>query len=511
MSHGKVLTKILATVGPSCDRPESITHLIEEGARVFRINFSHGTHDDHLRMRDAVRTAGKWTGEPVGILGDLCGPKIRIGEVVEGGVELRLEQRVRFVSERVVTGRDRVDGDPTISLNTPGVLDDIEPGQSLLIDDGNVALNVIEKITTGSATQVIAVVTLPGKVSSSKGLNLPDTNLKLPSLTDYDIGCIDWAFSHDLDFLALSFVRSAADVRHLRAELNKRIKASGRPMPIISKIEKPQAINELEAITELSDGIMVARGDLGVEMDLAQVPAIQKKIIALAHDYGKPVIVATQMLQSMIESPVPTRAEASDVANAIYDGADAVMLSGETAVGKYPVEAVTMMARIARATQRAMVAANHMGRPPRKPQESRYRTAALAHGVATIVRDMGAALVVTWSERGGGARYLSQNRLPVPIVAASSSEEALRRMSLLFGVVPVGMQRPRNTSEFFEEIDFLILEKQLASVGDPVVLVTGEPIGLAGVTNTVSLHYTGDACKVPWYKTAQDQQKQQQQ
>jgi len=237
---------------------------------------------------------------------------------------------------------------------------------------------------------------------------------------------------------------------------------------------------------------MVARGDLGVEMDLAEVPGIQKRVIAMAHDYAKPVIVATQMLQSMIESASPTRAEVSDVANAIDDGADAVMLSGETAVGKWPVQAVATMARIARATQRELAREGRVARPPIKLQQTRYRTAALAHGVAVVVKDIGAKLVVTWSELGGGARYLSQNRLHVPILAAGSNPEALRKMALLYGVMPYEMPKPTDSTSFIAAIDKLIIEREWAKKGDAVVVVKGEPIGVAGVTNELLIHYVGD-------------------
>ena len=329
------------------------------------------------------------------------------------------------------------------------MIDDAQVGQRLLIDDGSVRLLVTDKIGQGDNQRVVANVTVGGLVTSNKGVNMPDSaSLSVPSLTEYDVACVAWAVEHEIDFLALSFVRKAEDLRMLKLLLPVRAANHASYIPVIAKIEKPQALDDLDAIVSEADGVMVARGDLGVEMDLAEVPGIQKRVISLCHDHGKPVIVATQMLQSMIDSPSPTRAEASDVANAIYDGADAVMLSGETAVGKYPVQVVATMARIALCTQR-LLRERPPGKPPIRLQQTRYRTAALAHGVSVIVRDLDARLVATWSELGGGARYLSQNRLDIPIIAASSNPEALRtpnepalRRAVPRPHGPPGRQRP---------------------------------------------------------------------
>jgi pyruvate kinase len=497
---GFILTKIIATVGPACDTPALLTRLIDEGARVFRINFSHGTFEGFAKSLAAVREAGRLTGQHVGVLGDLSGPKIRVGKVRDGGIELAAGDAVEFQRQPIVAVPAAPDQPVHFSTTYPTMVDDVQVGERLFINDGDVRLLVVDKVGQVEEQRVVARVTVGGLVTSAKGINLPDNaSLSVPSLTDYDRTCITWAVENEVDILALSFVRRAEDLRLLKSLLPVRAVNHASYIPVIAKIEKPQALDDLDNIVNEADGIMVARGDLGVEMDLAEVPGIQKRVISLSHDYGKPAIVATQMLQSMIESPSPTRAEVSDVANAIYDGADAVMLSGETAVGKYPVQTVHMMGRIARATERLQLERGELCRPPIKLQQSRYRTAALAHGVSAVVGDLDAKLVVTWSELGGGARYLSQNRLHVPIIAAGSNPEALRKMNLLFGVLPIWMERPADSTQFIHAIDALILERQWARPGDAVVVVKGEPIGTPGVTNQILIHYLGDVAKVQWH------------
>lgn len=489
------LTKIIATVGPACGTPAGIARLIEEGARVFRINFSHGSVEGFAKALEAVRSAAQATGEHVGVLGDLSGPKIRVGQVRDGGLDLSVGDLVEFQREPLVA--ERRDESVVFSTNYPAMVEEVMPGERLLIDDGAVRLLVIDKFGSGGDERLLARVTVGGRVSNSKGLNLPDNqSAALPSLTEHDRRCVEWAVKNGIDILALSFVRRAQDVRDLRKLLAGHGREAGE-IPIVSKIEKPQAIEALESIVVESDAIMVARGDLGVEMDLAEVPGAQKQIIRACHEHGKPVIVATQMLQSMVESASPTRAEVSDVANAIYDGADAVMLSGETAVGKWPAQAVNYMYRVAVATRLSQDALGRRDDPPRRLQESRYRTAALAHGVSVVVRDLDAKLVVTWSETGGGARYLSQNRLRIPILAAGSDPTALRRMNLLYGVIPILLPKPRDGAAFLQQIEPILLERGLVQLGDPIVVVKGEPIGTPGVTNELLIHHVGDLCRLP--------------
>ena len=495
-STGFILTKIIVTLGPACADPKMILRLVEEGARVFRINFSHGSFDDFHRSLQLVREAAEQSHVPLGVLGDLSGPKIRIGTVRDGGVVLRTGTRVSFQKKSIVAAANGHQDAIVFSTTYPAFIDDVAQGDRLLIDDGAIRMLVVEKNERHDEPILSCNVTVGGNVTTGKGINLPDSDVSAPSLTEYDWRCVDWAIAHGVDFLALSFVRQAADVRQLKARLAEAAPDPTSTIPVIAKIEKPQALTDLEEIVQAADAVMVARGDLGVEMELAQVPVMQKRIIRLAHDYGKPAIVATQMLQSMIDAAAPTRAEVSDVANAIYDGADAVMLSGETAVGEYPVQAVHTMGQIARTIEQHLASGGRPPRPPRFLQESRYRTAALAHGVNTVVKDLGANLMGIWSQRGGGARYLSQNRPLIPIIAASSDIDVLRRMTLLFAVTPVLMDRPASLEDFANAMDQLIRDRQWAKEGDQVVLVAGEPVGTPGVTNTLLIRQLGGVCRI---------------
>lgn len=489
-----LLTKIVATIGPATDTVAGLVKLIEAGARVFRLNFSHGTFEEFARNLKTARDASEKAGVPVAVMGDLCGPKIRIGKVVSGGIQVKAGDSIHIGGPAMVAQAPK-EGEPLLlSCTVPSVVEDVEIGHRLLIDDGNVRTLVIDKVGQGDEERLVCQVTAGGTISSAKGMNLPDTGLSMPSLTDYDKECVAWAVKNELALLALSFVRKAEDIHELRAMLPKDERK--RP-PIVAKIEKPQAMAELDSIIDAADGVMVARGDLGVEMDLAQVPIAQKRIISLAHEHGKFVIVATQMLQSMVDSAVPTRAEVGDVSAAIDQGADAVMLSGETAVGRFPTEAVATMARIIVVTQEHVASQNgEWGTPPRKFLESHYRTAALAHGVNTVARDLGAKLIVVWSQQGGGARYLSQNRPNIPVFAVTSDPAALTRMTPLFAVIPVLMAKPADIKTFTVKMDQYLLEKGLVELGDPVVIVAGEPLGEAYVTNTIVLHQIGQVCQV---------------
>jgi pyruvate kinase len=496
-----ILTKIIATLGPASAGVENIKLLIQEGARVFRVNFSHGSFEGFSELIDQVRKASHETGIPVAVLGDLSGPKIRIGKVDDPGITLLNNGIVEFTGEEV-TGCLKENGTAVFSTTLPAMTEEVEPGQKVLIDDGNIELCCTGK--TGG--RLVCKVIRGGLVTSKKGINLPETKLSVPALTEWDVKCIEFAVKKHVDYLALSFVRNVADIRLLKDHL----KALGaRPfepvlyrdtdfgdlpadsffIPIISKIEKPQAIDDLESIVAESDGIMIARGDLGVEMDLAEVAILQKRIISTCHDYGVPVIVATQMLQSMIESPTPTRAEVSDVANAIFDGVDAVMLSGETAVGKWPAVTVGMMSRISRLTNNYILEQKISHPVPRHMQESRYRSAALAHGVKSIVKDIDARLMVIWSKFGGGALYLSQLDIPRPILAFSDLPATLNRLALLYGVHPELMSQPLNATDFISYVDDIITANGWAKKGDAVVFVYGEPIQTSGVTNSIYIHY----------------------
>ncbi|MEM9110505.1 MAG: pyruvate kinase [Planctomycetota bacterium] len=496
-----ILTKIIATLGPATANVETLTRMVEEGVRVVRINFSHGKVEDFERMLDVVRKTSNATGEPLAALGDLSGPKIRCLGVEGGTLELTKGDQVRFVKDPIDAFRDPETGIVQAGTTFPDIIDDAEPGHRLLVNDGAIRMLIIDK-SEGDPASLLCSVTEGGTLSPKKGINLPDSTLHAPSLTDWDRQCAGFAFEKGFDYLALSFVRKAADVEELKALLCEHKKTKPEPgvrspIPIIAKIEMPQAIEELDGIIDSADAVMVARGDLGVEMDLARVPILQKQIIKTAHNHGKPVIVATQMLESMIDNAAPTRAEVSDVANAILDGADATMLSGETAVGKFPVPTVHYMAWTARRAEQHLE--DNLLRdvmPPKHARESKHRPAALAHGVSVMVRDIEARCVVMWTASGGGVRYMSQNRLAVPIVALSEKPEVLRQMALMFGVRPVYAQTPSDPKLVLETADQILLERGWADPGDPILVARGFPMGVIGTTNTVQVHYVGDICRI---------------
>ena len=502
-----LMTKIIATLGPATDSLEKILELIDAGVRVFRINFSHGKFSDYDKLIINIRKAEEQSGYFVGILGDLSGPKIRVGKVIPEGVLLKNGQKIKFLKEEIIGGGEGFED--SFSTTYPQFIDEVKEGERILLDDGNIQLKCIEKQGIGEKAKLLCEVVEGNLLTTAKGINLPDSELSLPSLTEKDYECLDYAIKKSVDYLALSFVRKGEDIRHLKDKMKQ---ANARPkglditsgdmgfstsfednyIPIISKIEKPQAIDNLEEILEESDGIMVARGDLGVEMDLAEVALLQKKIIKMCRHHMKPVIVATQMLQSMIDNPVPTRAEVSDVANAIMDGADAVMLSGETAVGNYPVHAVKMMARVANKTQKYQVE-QFGSKGSFMPYEGILtRKAAMARGVAIMAKDLKAKFIVTWTHSGGSSVYLSQQKLQIPIIACGENKKRLQQMSILYSIKPLYMSQPKSGSKFIAAVNKLILTNEWAKEGDPVIIVASSPITKRGVTNRVILHYLGE-------------------
>lgn len=494
LETGLLFTKILATLGPASGSIDSIESMVAAGARAFRINFSHGTLEEHARTLANVRVASERVGEPIAVVGDLCGPKMRLGQVVDGSVTLAAETRVEF-SKTDMLAVPPAEGEAAVFSTTySDLVDEVQPGQRVLLDDGKISLTCIGHEGDGKERRLLCEVLHGGTVTSSKGINLPDTELSTPALTDRDRECARFAVENGVDFLALSFVRSRTDVAQLRELLGQlgvpreRQRGERPPIPVISKIEKPQALDDLEGIILESEFIMVARGDLGVEMDVADVPVIQKQLIRRCHEHGRPVIVATQMLESMIAAPNPTRAEVSDVANAIIDGADVVMLSGETAVGQWPVEAVRMMNRVAIRTndfRRSQSTAVSM------PRENETQAAVLAHGVASMTRGLDASLVVLWAEFDDAVVYLSQSRLGVPILACSSKPDLLRRVQLLHGVKPVSMDEPANPAEFLERTDDLVRAEGWASKGDSVVYVYSVRPEQSSLSNLVYIHQVG--------------------
>ncbi len=500
------LAKIVATLGPASDSPEVIARLIEAGVSVFRLNFSHGTLDDHARRLALVREASRATDRTIGVLGDLQGPKIRVGKLsnpdeitVDAGDDLVL------VPGRFSPGESRgTGGAGTRTVRLPCEYEhlaaDVATGHRVLINDGAIRLLAVEREDGDESSALRCRVLVGGPITSRKGINLPDSDVRTSAITERDWACVDWAVAHGVDFLALSFVRRAEEVISLKKALAQKFAAArgdgagGSPIPIIAKIEKPQALGDIDAIMDAADGIMVARGDLGVEMDLAQVPIVQKRLIAKADEWGKPCIVATQMLETMITAASPTRAEASDVANAILDGADAVMLSAETASGRHPTLVVETMRRIIAAAELRVIEKTTGATPSARLRQSRYRTAALAHGAWHVAHDLGARAVACWSQHGGTARYLSQTGLNLPILAYSSDERQTRRMALLRGVTAVHAEPPADgtLASWHARVEADLLARNWVKPGDPVVLLAGKPLGKQGVTNTLALHYTGN-------------------
>jgi pyruvate kinase len=506
-----LLTKIIATLGPATCDPKVILKLIENGVRTFRINFSHGSFDDYEKLIQNVRKAEKESGIHIAVLGDLSGPKIRIGKVVEGGIQLYKGKQIRFVKKDIVAGEKG--NENTFSSTYPQFIDEVKQGERILLNDGNVELKCTKIQGKGKSKELVCEVIDGGLIASAKGINLPETDLSVPSMTEKDFECTKFAVEKGFDYLALSFVRNGKDVKILKQEL---VRLGARPkddidtkgnlgfstdleglqnyIPIISKIEKPQAIDNLEDIIEETDAIMVARGDLGVEMDIAEVAVLQKRIIHMCQEHGRPVIVATQMLESMINSPVPTRAEVTDVANAIFDGADAVMLSGETAVGQYPVETVRMMKRVATKTNR-FIKDHKLETAVQIKRDYMSRTTAIAHGVQTIVKDIEPKFLVVWTNLGGSAVYLSHQRTGIPIIAFNDGEKRLRQLSLLYSIKPVFMKQPKSGSRFITAIDKMLLENKWASIGDPIVIISPDPIHKLGITNRIVIHYLGESAE----------------
>jgi len=484
-----VLTKIIATIGTPGTASASVgmlKRLVEAGASVFRLNFSHGELEGHAQTLEMIREVEEGFGRPLGVLGDLSGPKIRVGDVIEGGVEVEAGQDVILQKDPIVAHG------PRFSTTMPSIIDDLDVGQKVLINDGAIRMLVVERdLEHGTA---LCRVTVGGRITSRKGVNLPNTQLSVDPITEKDWRCVEWAVRHQLDFLALSFVRQAEEVRRLRDRVREMCQNAGRrPIPIIAKIEKPEAIRNIYGILNAADAVMIARGDLGVEMDLAEVPVIQKRVVDFARKYAKPTIVATQMLESMIQSPTPTRAEASDVANAILDQAGCIMLSGETAIGNYPALTVETMRRIAQQTE---VYLEEQNAAPSRVDHCRLKvghwTDGLAAGARRVVEDVGAKLIVAWSQSGRAALYLSETRFPVPIIACSDEEETVRRIAILRGVIPLRRPCPRDLDSFTREMDARIREHGWANDDEPILLVAGSPIGLGGTTNSLAVHYLGN-------------------
>jgi pyruvate kinase len=471
-----MLTKIVATLGPATDTPELIKSLVTAGVDVFRLNASHGTQEEHGRLIHLVRQVGEELGNHVGILLDLQGPKIRLGTFRNGGCTLQNGQRFAITV-------DQVDGDcDRASTGYKDFVRDIKAGNRVLIADGTVELRALDK----TATDVLCEVIHGGPISDRQGINLPGADVSAGSLSKKDISDLRFGLEAGVDLVALSFVRKRDDVLRLRVYLEE----ADSHVPIIAKIEKPEALDNLDAILDESDGVMVARGDLGVEMALEKVPFVQKEIIERARRYNKFVITATQMLESMINNPVPTRAEVSDVANAIYDGTDAVMLSGETSKGKYPRETAAMMARICKEAEASVKHEGYRELPRRNDTPSYAET--MADMAYRCARMQGAVAIVVFTASGASARLVSRYRPPVPIYAFTHSATVARALSVIYGVFPMLVPNPKDTDEMVRVIDHILLGRGLVKPRDNVVFVAGQPIGHPGTTNFVKLHRMGE-------------------
>jgi pyruvate kinase len=479
--------KIVCTLGPAVSSPERIRALVDAGMDVARLNLSHGEYADHEEIYRHIRAASDESGHAVGILVDLQGPKIRTGRFSGGPVDLPTG------AEFTITTRE-VDGSTSeVSTTYKGLPGDVKPGDALLIDDGKVALQA-QEVTD---TEVRCVVTVGGTVSNNKGINLPGVAVSVPALSEKDKEDLRWALELRADMIALSFVRSAADLDDVHAVMDE----VGVRLPVIAKIEKPQAVDNLADIIHAFDGVMVARGDLGVELPLEDVPIVQKLAIEMARRQAKPVIVATQVLESMIDNPRPTRAEASDAANAVLDGADALMLSGETSVGAYPIEAVRTMARIIESTEE-----HGLERIPPLGTQPRTMGGAVSKAAVEIGELLGCKYLIVFSQSGDTAKRMSRIRPRIPMLAFTPEQHTRSRLALAWGIETYLVPMARHTDQMARQVDLSLLESGRLKAGDYVVIVAGSPPGIPGSTNALRVHKMGDAVNkvAPAYEDLDD-------
>jgi len=462
-------------MGPAVSTPERIRELIGAGLNVARLNMSHGSHADHDHSYELIRAAAAAAGTPIAILADLQGPKIRLGNFADGPVTLAPGDTFVITTDVSCVGTAE-----RCSTTYGGLTGDVGVGDSVLIDDGRIALRVVGV----SGDDVTTTVVVGGPVSNHKGINLPGVAVNAPAMSEKDIDDLRWALVRGVDMIALSFVRSGADADDVRKVMDE----VGVRLPIVAKLEKPQAIENLDEIIRSFDAFMVARGDLGVELPLEEVPLVQKRIIEAARTNAKPVIVATQMLESMISAPRPTRAEASDVANAVLDGADAVMLSGETSVGMYPVESVRTMARIIDAVE------DHgLERMAAIDWTPRTKAGVICKAAAEVAERLEADYLVAFTSSGDTGRRLARYRSRVPMLAFTPDEASQRQMVLSWGIHAVLMPTVSHTDEMVLQVDRLLLERGWCQLGDTVVIVAGSPPGIPGSTNDLRVHRIGDA------------------
>jgi pyruvate kinase len=463
--------KIVCTLGPAVDGLDRIRELVAAGMDVARLNFSHGDHADHQQRHNWVREAAAAADHPVGILADLQGPKIRLGRFADGPVQWANGETVVITSDDIVGTHDRV------SCTYRKLPLEVRPGDRLLIDDGKVAVEVI----TSDGTDIACMVTEGGQVSNNKGISLPNVAISVPALSEKDADDLRFALHLGVDLVALSFVRSPDDIKLVHDIMDQ----VGRRVPVIAKIEKPEAVERLESIVNAFDGLMVARGDLGVEMPLEQVPLVQKRAVQYCREQAKPVIVATQMLDSMIDNARPTRAEASDVANAVLDGADAVMLSGETSVGKYPIVTVQTMARIIVTTESGDISV------PRLQHDPRTRGGAVTNAASNIARAIGARALVAFSQTGDTVRRLARLHCELPLLAFTPDPSVQNQLALSWGVETFLVDYVEHTDAMFRQVDHALLGLGRALPGELVVVVAGTPANTPGSTNTLRIHQLG--------------------
>ena len=466
--------KIVCTLGPAVDSPEKIRDLIAAGMNMARLNLSHGGYVEHQKRLDQVRAAADNAGVPIAILVDLQGPKIRLGRFKDGPHDLERGDVFTITTDEIEGSKDRV------GTTYKGLTGDCKPGDRILIDDGKVTVEVSSIVGNDVITHVIE----PGTVSNNKGINLPGVAVSVPALSEKDIDDLRWGLKAGADFIALSFVRSAEDIKDVHRIMDE----EGIRVPVIAKIEKPQAVENLVGIVDAFDGIMVARGDLGVELPIEDVPLVQKRCVELARDAAKPVIVATQMLDSMITNSTPTRAEATDCANAVLDGADALMLSGETSIGDFAIEAVQTMARIIQRTEEGGL---ERIRPLK--HEPRTKGGAITKAAVEVGTIVGAQFLVAFTQSGDSARRMSRLRSPIPILALTPDRGTYNRLALTWGVEPMITPVVSHTDEMVKQVDGLLLESKRTTIGDNVIIVAGSPPGIPGSTNAMRVHRMGDA------------------
>ena len=464
-------TNIVCTIGPASNSPEMLRSLIESGMNIARVSFSHGSHADHAQTIAHLKTVSKQLGVRIPILQDLSGPKMRIGKFSDEPIELSPN------AEFTLTTREIIGDLNTVSINYPELVADVKPGNHILLADGEIELRVISTTSTDIICEVIA----GGMLRSNKGISVPGISLQIPIPTPKDVEDLRFGIDHGVDWVAQSFIRSAVDLQNLRSILQQH----DSDIPIIAKLEKREALDDLDKIFTEADGVMVARGDLGLEVPLPEVPFIQKEIIKWANLVGKPVITATQMLESMIVNPRPTRAEITDIANAILDGTDALMLSGETAIGKYPSDAVRIMAQVAMTTETTIDYVEYFKRQPITLEES--VPDAIAHAACHTSIEIGAKAIICCTRSGQTARLVAKYRPPAPIAVVSPYETTLRRAALFWGAFPISIEFAPDTDTMIASAKQAVLKSGLAQMGDRVVIIAGIPADVPGTTNMIKV------------------------